>query len=128
MNELFRGYVVVVWEGTNITSNKYRVLNAIVVRKCIEFYMKCQIHRNKTYHDEEKQKERIIKQYQNKKERAENSDMQQVKEYVKKFTINIKWCSIETIKTWIKNLKIIEKKIRKVPKNDIRRYLNVRMV
>ena len=128
MNELFHRYVVVVWEGTNITSDKYRVLNDIVVRKCVKFYMKCWRHRNEVYHDEEKQKERIIKWYQNEKERAENSDMQQVKEYVKKFTINIERCSIKMIKTWIKNLKIIEKKIWKIPKNNIRRYLNVRTV
>ena len=54
MNELFHRYIVVVQEGMNINSNKYRVLNAIVVRKCVEFYMKCQRHRNKVYYNEEK--------------------------------------------------------------------------
>ena len=90
--------------------------------------MKCQRHRNEVYYNEEGQKQRITKWYQNEKERAENSEIQQVKEYAKKFAINIEQCSSETIKIWIKNLKIIEKKIQKVPKNDIRRYLNIRMI
>ena len=80
------------------------------------------------YYNEEGQKQRITKWYQNEKERAENSEIQQVKEYAKKFAINIEQCSSETIKIWIKNLKIIEKKIQKAPKNDIRRYLNARMM
>jgi len=40
MKELFRGYDVVVWKGTDLNSKKYRVLNKIVVKKCMEFYMK----------------------------------------------------------------------------------------
>ena len=41
MQELFRGYVVVVWKGTNFSSTKYNVLNKIVAKKCVEFYVKC---------------------------------------------------------------------------------------
>ena len=54
------------------------------------------------YYNEEGQKQRITKWYQNEKERAENSEIQQVKEYAKKFAINIEQCSSETMKTWIK--------------------------
>jgi len=32
MNKLFRGYIVKIWTGTNFGSNKYRMLNVIVVR------------------------------------------------------------------------------------------------
>ena len=52
IKELFRGYVVVVWEGTNLNSKKYRMLNKIVAKKCVEFYMKCWKERNKAYYDE----------------------------------------------------------------------------
>ena len=75
MRELFRGYVVVVQEGTNINSNKYRVLNKIVAKKCVEFYVKCWKKRNEIYYDKEKQKVRIKKQYKNKMNRVKNSDV-----------------------------------------------------
>ena len=125
MKELFRGYIVVVWKGTNINSDKYKVLNKIVVQKCVEFYVKYQKHRYEIYRNEEKQNNRVKKWYEKEKERTQNSEMQQVREYVKKFKINIERCNIDTIKKWIMNLKIIEKKIEKVSKNDIRRYISV---
>ena len=111
-----------------INNDKFRVLNAIVVRKCVEFCMKYWKHRNEAYHDAEKQKLRITQQFLNEKERAENSEMMQLKEYTMKSKIDIDRCSAETMKIWIKNLKIIEKKIQKVPRNDIRRYLNLTTV
>ena len=40
MKELFRGYIAVVWEGTDLNSRKYRILNKIVAKKCTEFCMK----------------------------------------------------------------------------------------
>ena len=49
-----------------------------------------------------------------------------MREYAQKFKINEERYSSETIKTWIKNLKEIEKKMEDVPKNDIRRYMGVR--
>ena len=76
MKELFRGYIVVVWEGTNINSDKYKVLNKIVVQKCMEFYVKCQKYRNEIYHNKEKQNDRVKKWYEKEKERAQNSEMQ----------------------------------------------------
>ena len=124
MEELFRGYVVAVWDGTDC-SRKYHVLNKIVAKMCVEFYMKCWKHRNKIYPDESKQKERIIKWFENEKERAEQSEKTQVREFVKKFKINIEHCSVETIKTCIRNLKIFEQKIESKPVNDMRRYFGV---
>ena len=49
-----------------------------------------------------------------------------MREYVKRFKINIERFSTENLKTWIKSISIIEKKIEKVPRNDIRRHMNVR--
>ena len=41
MKELFRGHMVVDWERVQINSAKHRALNKIVVKKCVEYYMKC---------------------------------------------------------------------------------------
>ena len=41
MKELFWGHVVKVWIGTDMSSDNYRTLNKIAVRKCVEFYIKC---------------------------------------------------------------------------------------
>ena len=74
MKELFRGYVVVVQEGTDLNSRKYRTLNKIVAKKCIEFYMKCWKDRNEIYYDESKQRQRIMAWYKNEKERTYSSN------------------------------------------------------
>ena len=47
MQELFRGYVVIDWEGTNLKNEKYKKLNRISVKRCIEYYNKYQKQRNK---------------------------------------------------------------------------------
>ena len=41
MKELFRGYIIVVWEVTNLGGKKYSVLNKIIGTKWLEFYGKC---------------------------------------------------------------------------------------
>ena len=125
MQELFRGYIVVVQDGTNLRSKKYSVLNKIVTKKCVEFYVQCWKHRNKIFHNEEKQKECVKKWYEKEKERAENSNISQVRDFVKKFNINAELSNVETVKKWIMNLKKIEKKVESVPANDIRRYFGV---
>jgi len=39
MSNLFRQFIVKMWKGINFSSNKYKVLNKIVVRKHINFYL-----------------------------------------------------------------------------------------
>ena len=68
------------------------------------------------------------KWYKKELRNAENSEYEQIRQYARKFKINEERCSSETIKTWIKNLKVIEKKMEDVPKNDIRRYMESREV
>ena len=63
--------------------------------------------------------------YKKEKLRAENSDKNQVRLHMKIFKININQYKIDTIKRQIMNLKDIEKKIEKIPRNDIRRYFIV---
>ena len=125
MQELFRGYVAVVWEGTNLNSKKYRTLNKIVPKKCIEFYMKCQKERNEAYHDECKQRQRITEWYKKVKNSAENSNKNQMRMYVKKYKINVQQYTLGTIKRQINNIKEFERKIEKIPQNNIRRYFMI---
>ena len=60
MKNIFRGYVIKVWKGTNFEQKKYRKLNRIVVRLSVQYYYECWIERNKIYHNESVQAERII--------------------------------------------------------------------
>ena len=64
MQELFRGYVVIDWEGTNFKNEKYKKLNRISVKRYIEYYDKCWKYQNNEYHDKEKQRKRLIKWYE----------------------------------------------------------------
>ena len=54
MLALFRGCIIIDWEGTNFKSIKYRKLNKIIAQKCIEYYNKYWKHRNNEYYNEEK--------------------------------------------------------------------------
>ena len=87
--ELFRGHVVIDWEGTNLNEIKHKTLNKIIARKCVEFYMKCWKERNNDYHDENKQRKRTLKWYEKIKIKAENSNETQMRLYVKKHEIKV---------------------------------------
>ena len=113
------------WEGTNLNATKYKKLNKIIVRKCVEFYVKCWKERNEEYHNDDKQRNRIMKWYEKIKLKAENSNQRQMRLCVKKNEIKVQQCRTETIKRWMHNVKEFEKKIDKIPQNDIRRYFEV---
>ena len=78
-------------------------------KKCIEFYLKFWKKRNKMCHNEQKQKERMKKQHVNELNRAENSEIKQMRDYAQKFKINKDRCSIETIKAQTNNLKKLKR-------------------
>ena len=40
MQELLRGCAVIDWERAGLNSKRHRLLNTIVVKKCVEFYVK----------------------------------------------------------------------------------------
>jgi len=54
------------------------------------------------------------------KQDAKNSRYPQVKVFIMRNQIEIEKYRIETIKTWIYDMKEIQKKLEKIPKNDIR--------
>ena len=74
-------------------------------------------------HNEEKKKERLRKWYEKEKTKAEQSEYRQIKTYAERCRIDVNRCNSDTIKIWIRNLKRIEKKVEKIPINDIRRYI-----
>ena len=76
-------------------------------------------------HDSDKHKEKIVKWYEKEKEKAERSEHAPVRMFVKRCKINIGNSRVETIKQWIMNVKDIEKKVEKLPRNDIRRYFDL---
>ena len=125
MQELFRGYIVIDWEGTNLGTKKYEDLNKILVKRCIEHYDKCWKHRNEEYHDEEKQRKKIVAWYDKVKRKAENSNDTQLKMYARSKALDIEQSRTETIKRWIFNMNEFEKRMEKTKKNDIRRYFEV---
>ena len=46
--------MVIVWEGADLNSKKYSVLNKIVIKKYVEFYEKFWKYRNEIFHNENK--------------------------------------------------------------------------
>ena len=95
----------------------------IAAREYVCYYNRCWKYRNKIMHDPNKQKERMIKWYENEKERGRSSDSRQIRIYVEKHKLDVERCSSDTIRRWIMNMKTIEKKVEKIPANDIRRYM-----
>ena len=79
MRYLFRGFIVKTWKGVNFTEKKYRNLNKIVMHHCVIYYKKCWDHRNKSYHDEAIQRQRVLKWYSKVKEQIDTKEPTQVK-------------------------------------------------
>ena len=59
------------------------------------------------------------------REKTINSNIYQVRDYVRKFIINEERSNAEILKKQIMNFKKLEKRVKKVPRNDIRRYIIV---
>ena len=70
-----------------------------------------------------KQKERMKRWYEKEKERGRNSNHGQIRLYVEKHNLDVERCNSDTIRRWIMNMKTIEKKVEKIPANDIRGYM-----
>ena len=123
MKELFRGYVIRDWMGINFSTKKYRHVNKIIASECVYFYDRCWKHRNEAQHDESKQKERMKRWYEKEKDRGLRSNMRQIRMHVDKCKIDENRCNSDACKRWIMNLKAIEKKVEKIPENDVRRFM-----
>ena len=57
---------------------------------------------------------------------VENGDLIQVKVFVRRNEINLQTACTDTIIQWIYNIKEMIKKASKFPRNDIRRYFEIR--
>ena len=124
MKDLFKGFVVKDWKGSNFNCSKYEVLNKILVNHAVQYYRKCWLDRNEWYHDTDKQKERVTKWKRNLERHVEEKEPQAVKAFVRKHKMNEEGKSVDAIKRWIYTVKEMIKKVEKVPANDIRRYFS----
>ena len=123
MKELFRGFVIINQVTTDFNCRKYKKLNKILAYRCVKYYNECWKDRNNIMHDENKQKERLKRWFEKEKSKAEKSEYRQLKTYVERCKIDVDRSNCETIKRWIMNLKHIERKVAKIPLNDIRRWM-----
>jgi len=126
IQELFRGYVVKDWIGANFNCNVFSELNVILVIHAVKFYIECWEHRNEIFHNETKQRSRMINWYIEMKEEIESNDPQQVQLFVRRTALDLNRCNTDTIRTWIQNVIELRKKVKKLPKGDIRRFYEVR--
>ena len=123
IREIFRGFAVKDWEGVNFYCEKFKELNKVLIVNAVLFCKECWDHRNECYNNAEKQRNRIVKWYEEVKENAEENETSQVKLFVRRSKINVEQCNADTIKTWICNVKKLIKKVEKSPIGDIRRHM-----
>ena len=123
IGEIFRGFIVKDWEGADFHCEKYSELNKILVANAVRFYNECWKDRNEWYFNERKQKERVVKWYHEIKREVEEKGPMQVKVFVRRSQLDVQRCSTETIKKWIRNASELCKRIERLPKSDIRRYM-----
>ena len=65
----------------------------------------------------------MIKWFEKETKKAEESEHRQIRLHVNKSKLDTNVCKSDTIKRWIMNLKRIEKKVEKIPPNDIRMFM-----
>ena len=51
IKDLFRGFVISVWEGANFGSNKYRKCNEVLIKEYTKYYYTYWTHRNEQMHN-----------------------------------------------------------------------------
>ena len=98
-----------------------------MVSHYVNYYQICQKHQNKIYYDKKKQRKRAVEQQKNIKNHIEDYEPPQVKLFIQRNEINVEKSNTETIIQWIYNVKEMMKKVSKLPCNDIRRFLNLKL-
>ena len=88
------------------------------MKHCYKYW----IDRNKAYHNETVQKERIMNWYQKVKEEMINCECPQVKSFTRRNELDETHTSPHVMQQWMHNVNEMHRKAEKRPKNDIRRY------
>ena len=101
-------------------------LNVILVMHAVKFHIECWEHRHEEFHNETRQRSRMINWCIELKEEIELNDPQQVKLFVRRTALDLNRCNTDTIRIWTHNVKELRKKVKKLPKGDIRRFCEVR--
>ena len=76
---LFRSYMIKNYQEANFNIMKYRKLNKILIKQCVQYYLECWMRRNEVLHDADFQKQRLRKWYEDEKEKGLNGDYEQVR-------------------------------------------------
>ena len=113
------------WLNADVKCKDHKRLNKILAYRCAKFYYECWVDRNNAMHNSDKQKERLKKWFEKEKSKAEQSEYRQLKLCVERCKLDVNRSDYETITKWIMNLKCIERKVNKIPPNDVRRWLIV---
>ena len=119
---IFCRFIVRAQNGTNFGIDKYAEYNKVLVKLCMNYYIKCWRSRCEDFHNKEFQRKHFEHQYLEEKKEAKESSYSQVKAYVWLRDINIMNKSTETIKNQIYRLKRIKAKSEKFSSDDIRVY------
>ena len=123
IKEIFRGFIVKDWEGSNFNSERFRELNKVLVVNAVLFYKECWTLRNECNNNEEQQRNRVTKWYEEVKHNVEVNEPLAVQTFVRRNKIKVQRSSIESIKQWMCNVKEISKKVQRTPQGDIRRFI-----
>ena len=125
MTNLLRGYLVKVWKGVNFQQNKYHGLNKILAKHCILYYMKCWKDRNEHFHDEGKQKERVLQWKRNLEKHVTKNENANIRLIMERMKIDEQLSSSRTTLKWIFSANDAIKKLKQIPRNDIRKYFEI---
>ena len=111
------------WEGSNFNSERFRELNKVLVVNAVLFYKEYWTSGNEFNYNKEQQRNRVMKWYEEVKSDVEENEPLAVQTFARRNAINVQRCSVETIKQWIHNIKEISKKVQRMPRGCIRRFI-----
>ena len=78
MQEIFWEYITKLLIETNFGINKDRKVSKVIVLKCVQYYYKYWMHRNKAYYNANIQRKRVELWYINSKREVDNNDCLQI--------------------------------------------------
>ena len=124
MIELFCRYVAKVQEGSDFSSNKYRIVNKCLIKHVMHFCNECQKDRNE-YDCNKRSKEKElcngVKMYRHMNEK----ELPQVKIFPKQVEVDLRRCSAKIMLKQVYEVKEMTKKVEKLLKGDIRWFFEM---
>lgn len=119
---LFRGIVIINWHGSNETTVKYKALNKILVKECVNHYVQMWSLRNERRHSEVIRKDRLLKWALQEKQDPENFMRIETSKYFHAGYDNLEKMSANVIQRWLLELHTIRKSDTVTRSHDIRTF------